>query len=383
MNYYGEWDPKAAAWLRELIAQGLIPAGEVDTRSITEVRATDLVGFAQCHFFAGIGGWSEALRIARWPADRAIWTGSAPCQPFSCAGKGKGHADERHLWPEMFRLVRECRPSVVIGEQVESAVRHGWLDGVFADLEGADYACGAVVLGAHSAGAPHIRQRLFWVADAQGMQRDGREREGDQAGSAGFADGSRMGDTQGERCGETGIDREQPEERIAGAGCGLEHTIEQGLEGHAGNGNDRHEPGRERASETRSASSASAVGERLGDSESHDQRREWQSGESHGRQGAVGGPMPWSDYEIIQCRDGKSRRIPRQPQPGIQRVADGIPAAVDLGGAETGFPLAWQDVPGPKGRRGKIKNRAMMLKGFGNAINPYVAAKFIKAALPD
>lgn len=166
MNYYNEFDPKAAAWLRELIAAGLIPAGEVDTRSICGVRPEDLQGFTQCHFFAGIGGWPYALSLAGWPADRPVWTGSCPCQPFSAAGKGLGTSDARHLWPVFFNLIRECRPVTVFGEQVERAIGHGWLDGVSADLEKEGYTCGSVVLGAHSVGAPHIRQRLYWVANA-------------------------------------------------------------------------------------------------------------------------------------------------------------------------------------------------------------------------
>lgn len=162
MNYYNEFDPHAAAWLRELINQKLIPAGDVDTRSIADVIPSDLHGYTQCHFFAGIGGWSLALQISGWPDDRPVWTGSCPCQPFSVAGEGKGTADERHLWPVFFDLIRECRPERVFGEQVANAIGKGWLDGISTDLESEDYACGAAVLGAHSVGAPHLRQRLYW-----------------------------------------------------------------------------------------------------------------------------------------------------------------------------------------------------------------------------
>jgi len=165
--YYNEIDPYAAQWLRNLIAAGHIAQGDVDERSIKDVAASDLRGYAQCHFFAGIGVWSHALRLAGWSDDRPVWTGSCPCQPFSVAGTGAGTADERHLWPIWFNLIRECRPDVIFGEQVEAAIGHGWLDLVQTDLEGENYSCGAVSLPAASVGAPHIRQRLWFVADSK------------------------------------------------------------------------------------------------------------------------------------------------------------------------------------------------------------------------
>lgn len=161
--YYNEYDPKAAAWLRELIKQGHIADGVVDDRSIEDVRPDELAGFTQCHFFAGIGVWSYALRRAGWADDRPVWTGSCPCQPFSAAGKGAGFDDERHLWPAFHHLISQCRPDVVLGEQVASKDGLGWLDLVHADLEATGYASGAVDLCAAGIGAPHIRQRLWWV----------------------------------------------------------------------------------------------------------------------------------------------------------------------------------------------------------------------------
>jgi DNA (cytosine-5)-methyltransferase 1 len=163
--YYNEHDPYAAQWLRNLIDDGHIAAGIVDDRSIVDVRPSDLAGFTQCHFFAGVGVWSYALRRAGWPDERPVWTGSCPCQPFSAAGKGGGFDDERHLWPAFFHLIGECRPDVLFGEQVASKDGLGWLDLVHSDLEGAGYACGAVDLCAAGVGAPHIRQRLWWTAN--------------------------------------------------------------------------------------------------------------------------------------------------------------------------------------------------------------------------
>jgi DNA (cytosine-5)-methyltransferase 1 len=161
--YYNEIDPYAAQWLRNLIAAGHIAPGDVDERSIVNVRPDDLRGYTQCHFFAGIGGWSLALRLAEWPDDRLVWTGSCPCQPLSSAGKRKGHADQRHLWPAFYGLIAQCRPAMVFGEQVASKDGREWLAAVRADLEGLGYAVGAADLCAASLGAHHARHRLWWV----------------------------------------------------------------------------------------------------------------------------------------------------------------------------------------------------------------------------
>ncbi len=168
--YYNEIDPYAAQWLRNLILRGHLPRSDVDARSISELHSDDLQGFTQCHFFAGIGGWAIALRMACWPDDRPVWTGSCPCQPFSSAGKQEGNADERHLWPIWFRLIRECKPPTVFGEQVASAIAHEWLDETAHDLESEGYAFAAAVLPGCSVGAPHRRDRLWFVADTAGQQ---------------------------------------------------------------------------------------------------------------------------------------------------------------------------------------------------------------------
>ena len=164
MNYYNEWDKDAAAWLRELISQKLIPYGYVDERSITEVTPSDLEGFTQCHFFAGIGGWPFALKLAGVPESTRLWTGSPPCQPFSVAGQYRGFDDERHLAPAFLRLIRECKPELLFGEQVAAAIGKHWLDFVLLNLEEKGYTCGAAVLPACSVGAPHKRDRLFFGA---------------------------------------------------------------------------------------------------------------------------------------------------------------------------------------------------------------------------
>ena len=171
--YYNEHDAYAAAWLRNLIAAGHIAPGDVDERDIQDVRPDDLRGYAQCHFFAGIGGWSLALRLAGWPDSRRVWTASLPCQPFSIASvnpetAARGQADERHLLPDFIQLVAQRCPSIIFGEQVKNAIKWGWLDEAFGALEDLGYACGATVTPALAVGAQHERKRIYWVADAGG-----------------------------------------------------------------------------------------------------------------------------------------------------------------------------------------------------------------------
>lgn len=356
MNFYNEIDFKAAAWLRELIFNGLIPPGHVDTRSILEIKPDELKPYTQCHFFAGIGGWSLALQLAQWPTDRSVWTGSCPCQPFSVAGKGLGTSDERHLWPTFFNLIRECRPVVVFGEQVASGPALGWLDGVFSDLEGEDYACGATDLCAAGVGAPHIRQRLYWVADAQQSRQCGRDKRG-------FGTGGKQMEKQENRPhsanqssnGRENADRTDVWKRVvhfadcdedgncpvcgidfADCGCpgptqdGYQYedredglwafwvgeSVEPGLEGQSGHGHDGHKPKRIDPSEDRPASTSGNAGH-------------------------------WDNYDLLPCFDGKKRRV------------------------ESGtFPLAHG-----------VSGRVAQLHGLGNAIVPQVAQAFIEAFL--
>lgn len=180
--YYNEFNKDKCKAMALLMAEGIIPPGDIDDRPIQEVTENDVKGYTQCHFFAGWGGWAYALGLAGWPDGRPVWTGICPCQPFSSAGRQKGKADERHLWPEWLRLIRECGPSVCFGEQVESATAHGWLDDVYQGLESEGYAVGSAVLPACSVGAPHRRDRLWFVGDNESDRRD--EWEQDHGGSS-------------------------------------------------------------------------------------------------------------------------------------------------------------------------------------------------------
>jgi len=267
--YYNEIDPFAAQWLKNLIKGGLIPNGEVDERSIIDVKPDDVRRFTQVHFFAGIGGWAYATKLARWPIDKPIWTGSCPCQPFSVAGNQKGQKDERHLWPTFFSLIKACRPDVVMGEQVAAAVGKSWLDGVFTDLEGINYSAGATVVPACAVNAPHRRDRLWFVAKPSSVRGD----EGSENGEvlqALHPNGSVNGNTDGS---DTTRD--------------VAYPIVEGRQGWLSGWSDT----------------------------------EWQTVERYvGRDG----PTHWSNAGWIGGADGKQRRF----EPSIRLLAHGVSARV-------------------------------------------------------
>lgn len=392
--YYNENDPFAAQWLRNLIAAGHIADGEVDERDIRDVTPKDLAGFDQHHFFAGIGVWSYALRRAGWPDERPVWTGSCPCQPFSQAGKGDGFSDERHLWPYWLHLIEQCRPGIILGEQVASKHGLAWLDLVQADMEGTGHTFGAVDLCAAGVGAPHIRQRLFWVAVTQHDRRKTWEPIRDWS-SATMPSSSlvRLANHPGEELERqmqiAGREPGPSREGKSPGGCG--HI--GGLENHFG---DRRPPGRHRDHERDDGRELAPAGQdgRLDDATGsrhigsiedpegnpRDETRLRLSGEgcgpggvddAHGRDASAEGlqrggqhrlqpqdtspgdrcarPGPtngmWGDADWLHCRDGKWRPV----EPGTFPLAHGAPARV--------------------GR----------LRGYGNAINAEVATTFIRA----
>ncbi|WP_334181060.1 DNA cytosine methyltransferase [Pseudomonas nitroreducens] len=348
--YYNEHEPYVAQWLRNLIAAGHIAPGDVDERSIEDVHPDDLRPYTQCHFFAGLGGWSLALRRAGWPDDRPVWTGSCPCQPYSQAGQGLGFDDPRHLWPHFAWLIRQRRPGEVLGEQVASKDAEPWLDLVQTDLEAMEYAFGAVAFPSAGIGAPHIRDRTYWVAHANGgpRRKGGKDlRRGDSGSDAqswagpggggmpdGMADAMRSRSLPGAFAGvhreeESGGSRHGESER-SGAVGGLADTCGERRQQIAGSasgnedangcaGRDRLEPNRHHVFTS--------------------------DGEISGTRPA--GPVNgmWADADWLFCRDGKWRPV----EPGTFPLADGAPARV--------------------GR----------LRAYGNAINVEAATQFIAA----
>jgi len=349
--FYNEFDTSAAQWLRNLMAAGELPAGTVDKRSIADVQGSDLAGYRQVHLFAGIGGWPLALRLAGWPDDVPVWTGSCPCQPYSVAGKRQGEQDPRDLWPQMFRLIRECRPPTVFGEQVEAAIGHSWLDRVFADLEREGYACGTAVLPAACVGAPHQRHRIFWVADAgsaRGRQ-DARGAPGDKTadGCAGWVGGESNGDH-------------------VPCGSGTDVRLAESAESRC---NDTRQHGSRPSplsARSEQCGSNGGVGNMLGAGSSQREVEQDRCGTTR-QQGAV--PLvassAWERSRTIECRDGKCRRI--SAESGDGPLARGIPRRVGPG-------FAGLDRVGIRAAR---TNRVIRLRGYGNAIVPELAAEFV------
>lgn len=319
--YYNEIDPYAAQWLRNLIAKNLIAPGDVDERSIVDVQPDDLKGYTQCHFFAGIGGWSYAARLAGYPDDRELWTGSCPCQPFSVAGKQQGKEDERHLWPTFFNLIRARRPAVVMGEQVAAAVGKDWLDGVHSDLEGIGYACGAAVVPACAVDAPHRRDRLWFVADAEGQRRERQHLStGTRLPQGGVAENDRSA------LAHSNPSRSLPR-ALSGIHCGEEKTGAWHVEPF------RHSP----SGDDTLADPYASLG--------RPNRSAWNVDDGSKAGWDEGAGYSWAGSRWIIGGDGKSRRI----EPSICLLAHGVPARV-----------------------GK-------LRAYGNAIVPQLAAEVIGA----
>jgi DNA (cytosine-5)-methyltransferase 1 len=335
-SLYNEIEPFAATWLEKLVERNLISAGRVDRRSIADLSAADCAG-TQAHFFAGIGGWSHALRLAGWPDDVPAWTGSCPCQPFSSAGRKGGFDDARHLWPTWFKLIEQCRPPIIFGEQVASPDGLKWLDIVSSNLEAAGYAFGAADLCAAGIGAPHIRQRLYFVAVTNGERRERlgvqlRERRSQQTvPEVGWSSTSRiLADADGARLGARGASETsdgRDETRLEPTGL-----RDAGIVDHTGGERSRRHAG------AVSGTQGESEGQRLTARDLADVPLV--AGATHG---------VWAEPDWLACRDGKWRPV----EPGTFPVAHGV-----------------------SGRMGR-------LRGYGNAIVPPLAATFVRAVMED
>lgn len=326
-HYYNEFHAGAADWLDELIRLGAIPAGFVDRRSVTDVRPSDLEGVTRADFFAGIGGWAEALRLAGQAETAGIWTGSPPCQPFSVAGKKLGFEDPRHLAPQFLDLVGKCRPRWLFGEQVSRALRLGWARFVQDELQKHGYITAFAVLPAGGVGSPHRRERVFFGAyDMVNTNRDDDRRA-----------------IQRSR-------RTPPPARRAGKDVASWLTL--GTSNAHGMG-DTGSAGRERGLQGRTD-------------------QEWQTVPGYaGRISPIDYTDPlrgfWSGSDWVLCRDGGIRPV----ESGVVPLVDGFSPRVGSG-SDQGAPSQGYNI------MNTAEAAANRLRGYGNAIVPQVAAAFVR-----
>ncbi len=420
MNYYNDNDEKICTWTQAAIDAGVLPKGYLDVRDVKTVDPEFIKGFAQAHFFCGVGGWPLALEFAGVPNDFPIWTASLPCQALSCAGKRLGAKDKkRHLWPAFKKLVAKFLPAVIVGEQSASKAGRQWLAGVRADLEDLGYVVGAADLCAACAGesgyqvsfgwkregedeednqegevhwdafedcivgAPHIRQRLYWgavrLADAGGMRfQDGRGSDvaacasterGGAVGGVSDASVGRCHSGQGSR--QAGHGKSQLASDDGCPDCGLadddahRSAVEPPARLH-----DQGQPGDDPTRRGGDVGVADAYRGGTGQRPRNLPRDEGQHEErfKNGDHASLtdGTDRHWSDFSIVACTDGKHRRV---PESALQRLVDGSPACVDAMRAEDGFPLA---------QKGEVPNRTLLLKGIGNMIVPQLGAIFVQ-----
>lgn len=252
-----------------------------------------------------------------------IVCGGFPCQPWSTAGKRRGAEDDRHLWPEMLRVVREARPRWVIGENVAGIIRMG-LDAVLADLEAEGYTCQSFVIPACCIGAQHRRDRVWIVAYSEinrSRSRGLSERKTPALSNFGesfetFADSDRERESQPQRA----IRKER---------------------GRALDRNQESSPNTDSAGHEKQQLPAFA--------------------------GDMGEGRVWQSMS-----DPKRERRSGQAQPGVCRGVDGIPARLDTAIKDCFSVAAWvaKEETGPN-----YKNR---IKALGNAIVPQVVYPIFK-----
>ena len=379
LAWYNDNDPFVCQWARNLIAAGLIPRGRVAERSIHDIRYRDVRGYTQVHLFAGIAGWAHALRLAGWPEDQPCWTLSCPCQPFSAAGKRKGTDDDRHLWPQAFRLIRECHPDTILGEQVSSPDGLAWFDAVSTDLEREGYAVAALDTCAAGVGAPHLRQRLYFVAFAGGERLEGQRLrlqsgrpqpavpEVGRGGEAGVvAHSLPTGRSEGRPWAGDGSS-------AGGGGTGRMAYSNEGQRRRLADGQGcrpyRETPGREQGYGEPEPSSyvghTSSKGLSRRPGECGDDGTERPTAERAG--GATNGF--WDDAEWIPCRDGKARAV----KPGTFPLAHGVSGrmALVLPGQEASASV----------QETHYYSRIGALRGIGNALCIPQATAFVRAVM--
>lgn len=341
MIYYNEIDKNAVAWLRELMDRDIIPRGDIDERSIELVQPGDIAGYRTCHFFAGIGVWAYAGRLAGLPDDYPWWSGSCPCQPFSVSGKRRGTADRRHLWPHLFRLISARRPACVLGEQVAQKAGWNWFNGVRADLAGEAYQCRGVGLCSCAVDSPDERERIYWgaVAYNHGFEREpGQSERWGPARGLGAAAGA---DVSGALVNGPRIGRgEGQSEPIVLGGRGTTAGANAPCEVVNGSGGG-WQAGQPRSPERRDAAGGADAPGTVGDGngarlperegiagDARAQRQTLERADDAARNGSW-----YADAEWIACHDGKARRAKSGTSMLVAGFAGRVPLWRGLGGS--------------------------------------------------
>ncbi len=278
------------------------------------------------------------VKAENLPTRPDVICGGFPCQPFSQAGRQQAQDDPRHLWPEMFRLIRECRPTWVVGENVVGLIRLG-LDEVLTDLESEGYSTRTFNIPACSVGAPHLRQRLWIVAHSDSES----EPDGSFDGNAGqrqlgfefFADSEskRTGENNaGLRSGVSGVDGRK--------GTVVGNTQHNGLSpGKVSGGLLNQSEKQKGKNKIRKPAGTSGTSAHVADSDRDDRRRR-RSTKSSGRKSRM---EHWSGGECDRPEEWW------EVEPDVGRLVNGLP------------------------------NRVSQLRALGNSIIPQIAEKIGQA----
>ena len=254
-----------------------------------------------------------------------IITGGYPCQPFSVAGRKKGEEDPRHVWPEYFRLIKELKPTWVIGENVSGHIKLG-LDTVLENLESEGYSTRTFSISASSVGANHQRERVWIIAHsdsnrAKWNQSEDRQGSRTEQNSEDVANSNNAGDRTSEY--ETNKNREKTDERwqeqsqfeFSGYGKNMENTrrplwtwsFEQGKNGNEVEEGNADQPER----------SSSAPQSNVADSDSERLKEQWRS-KSISTKG-----------DKSECSSSEEGVRWWEFEPNVGRVANGVPKRVD------------------------------------------------------